>query len=99
MKVRHHYIFTVIVAILICGIGLLSSHPAGGWVFSDSRSVKEPASEPVSETKDEPVAAYEATAAPEPVCPPDTNPPTLPQPDINPLNPNPNNPFYLNNPP
>jgi len=34
-----------------------------------------------------------------PICPPDTNPPALPQPDINPLNPNPNNPFYLNNPP
>lgn len=34
-----------------------------------------------------------------PICPPDTNPPTLPQPDINPLAPNPNNPFYLNNPP
>ena len=34
-----------------------------------------------------------------PLCPPDTNPPTLPQPDINPLAPNPNNPFFLNNPP
>ena len=34
-----------------------------------------------------------------PICPPDTNPPVLPQPDINPLAPNPSNPFYLNNPP
>ena len=34
-----------------------------------------------------------------PICPPDTNPPTLPQPDINPLNPPSNNPFYLQNPP
>ena len=34
-----------------------------------------------------------------PICPPDTTPPTLPQPDINPLTPDPNNPFYLNNPP
>lgn len=34
-----------------------------------------------------------------PLCPPDTNPPVLPQPDINPLSPGNNNPFYLNNPP
>ena len=34
-----------------------------------------------------------------PVCPPDTNPPTLPQPDNNPLIPGSNNPFYLQNPP
>ena len=34
-----------------------------------------------------------------PLCPPDTNPPVLPQPDINPLNPGTNNPFFLNNPP
>ena len=34
-----------------------------------------------------------------PICPPDTNPPTLPQPDNNPLNPPTNNPFYLQNPP
>ncbi len=34
-----------------------------------------------------------------PICPPDTNPPTLPQPDNNPLNPPSNNPFYLQNPP
>ena len=39
------------------------------------------------------------TQEPVPVCPPDTNPPTLPQPDINPLNPDPDNPFYLQNPP
>ncbi len=34
-----------------------------------------------------------------PICPPDTNPPVLPQPDINPLTPGSNNPFFLNNPP
>ena len=34
-----------------------------------------------------------------PICPPDTNPPVLPQPDINPLSPGTNNPFFLNNPP
>ena len=34
-----------------------------------------------------------------PIFPPDTNPPTLPQPDNNPLNPPSNNPFYLQNPP
>ena len=34
-----------------------------------------------------------------PLCPPDTNPPVLPQPDNNPLNPGSNNPFFLNNPP
>ena len=34
-----------------------------------------------------------------PLCPPDTNPPVLPQPDINPLNPGSSNPFFLNNPP
>lgn len=34
-----------------------------------------------------------------PIFPPDTNPPVLPQPDINPLTPGSNNPFFLNNPP
>jgi cell surface protein SprA len=34
-----------------------------------------------------------------PLCPPDTNPPVLPQPDINPLSPGTNNPFFLNDPP
>ena len=34
-----------------------------------------------------------------PLCPPDTNPPVLPQPDINPLNSGSSNPFFLNNPP
>ena len=33
-----------------------------------------------------------------PICPPDTNPPVLPQPDINPLAPDPDNPFFLRNP-
>lgn len=41
----------------------------------------------------------EKVQEPSPVCPPDTTPPVLPQPDINPLNPNPDNPFYLQNPP
>ena len=99
MKVRHYYIYTFIVVILLTGIGLLSSQAANGWMFSDTRSVKKTVNEPVGDTKEEPAAPYLAEPAPEPVCPPDTNPPTLPQPDINPLNPNPNNPFYLNNPP
>ena len=36
---------------------------------------------------------------PYPLCPPDTNPPTLPQPDNNPLSPPVSNPFFLQNPP
>ena len=98
MKVRH-YIYAVFIALFIAVFGLLSLKAANVWIFSDSRSLNESKNEPAIETKEEPKAVKYSESVSEPVCPPDTNPPTLPQPDINPLSPNPNNPFYLNNPP
>ena len=98
MKVRQ-YINAVFIALFIAVFGLLSLKAANVWIFSDSRSANESKNEPVNESNDETAAANYSESVSEPICPPDTNPPALPQPDINPLNPNPNNPFYLNNPP
>jgi len=47
---------------------------------------------------DERIAIPAKVALADPICPPDTNPPVLPQPEINPLAPNPNNPFFLQTP-